>query len=231
MPRNEVLLNYAKPFNIDGLQSAFAAVALPRDDVSLGLYWHHNGVSDVISENLLGVALSRDLLEPGGDFALAAGATIKIANVSFSPDRDVDYGSESKFTFDVSTMLDYTERYTFSLNAYNVVEPEFDFVSGNGGSVLERRFDVGAAMQWHPESLVAVALSQNASQEWRLHLGGEVWFHEVFSIRSGFVEGAFAGGIGLKASDYIFDFSFLTDEALGASYEASFRLPFGDYRW
>jgi hypothetical protein len=231
MNRSEVLVMVAKPYNISGYQSSYIGAVLPREGVSLGAYWHHTGVSDVMSENLAGVSFGRDLLPPGGNVALAIGGTLKLAQVGYSQDGDADYGSQTKFTADISTLLNVTEKLAFSYTLQNLLEPEFDFVSGNGGTSLARRNEVGASYRWNPASTVALAVSQNAFQEWRFHLGGEVWFQDVFSVRSGFIEGAFAGGVGLNARTFLVDMAFLTNEALGVSYEVSLRIPFGDTRW
>lgn len=231
MTRSEALLNYAKPFNVAGYQTAYLAAAFPRDGLSFGAYWHHAGVSDVLGENLVGVAVARDLLAPGGNFALAAGGTLKLAQVGFSPEDDVDYGSETKVTADLSARLDYTERWSLSWTVHNVVEPEFDFVSAGGGTELARIQEFGVGLRWNPESTVALSLAQNALQDWHVHVGGEVWFQDVFSVRSGFVEGDYAGGVGLLAGGYLVDVAFLTNQSLGVSYEVSLRVPFGDPRW
>ena len=231
MNRAETLAMYAKPFNIEGYQASYIGAVLPRDGISLGAYWHRTGVSDVMSENLIGLSAGRDLLPPGGDIALAVGGTLKIAQVGYAQDGDADYGSQTKATADLSALLNVTEKVAFSYALRNVVEPEFDFVSGNGGTPLLRTNDLGVSYRWNPASIVAATVSQNAYQEWRVQLGGEVWFQEVFAVRSGFVEGDFAGGVGLKATNFLVDISFLTNAALGVSYEVALRVPFGDQRW
>lgn len=228
--RAEVMGMLAKPFNVGGYQASYVAAALPRDGYSLGAYWHHAGVSDVVGENLIAVGAARDLLPPGGNIALAAGCGLKLAQVGFASDRDVDYGSETAFTADLAALLNVGARVALSYTVHNLIEPEIEFVDGQGATALERTHDFGSSLRWNDASTVAFAISKDAFGEWNGHLGGEVWFHDVFSLRSGFWDGEFAGGVGLRATRYLVDVAFLTNEDLGVSYEVALRLPFGASR-
>jgi hypothetical protein len=225
--RGEILFTFARPLGATNLQGGYASAVLPRDGLSWSFSWHHLGVSDVVGENLVSVGAARDLLPPGGRFALAVGANLKLAHVGFAH----DYGREVHVTADLGVLLNVTTRLAFSYTVRNLTQPEFEFVPGQGGTRLRRTQDLGFAYYWNPASTVALALSQDAAGEWTLNAGGEVWFYDVFALRSGLAGEAFTGGVGLKTARYLVDFSFSTHEDLGASYLLAVRIPFGRPRW
>lgn len=231
LQRSELILQYSKPFVISNLQSNFVGAVIPRDDISLGIYWHHTGVADVVGEDLLAIGVARDLLPPGGNMALAVGGAIKLAHVGFSDRGGSDYGRKVKLTADVSTLLNLTPSLSLSYVAKNLTEPTYEFVDGGGGTELLRTHDFGLAYRWHPASTCAVAYSKDGVGDWEASAGIEVWFYEVFGLRTGLLNDRFAGGVGLKTGQYLVDMAFVTHDELGVSYEVALRVPFGRNRW
>ena len=74
-------------------------------------------------------------------------------------------------------------------------------------------------------------MSRDPVGDWTLNTGGEIWFFDVFSIRSGVSDGEFVGGVGLRTRSYLVDVGFETQSDLGVSYELSVRIPIGGERW
>ncbi|MBU1699144.1 MAG: hypothetical protein KJ970_04255 [Candidatus Eisenbacteria bacterium] len=231
LQRGDILLMYAKPYAISNLQSSYMGFALPRNDVSVGLSWHHTGISGVMGENLITLGLARDLLAPGGRYACSVGGNLKLAHVGYDSQLEKDYGQEVHFTGDIGTLLSVGRRLSLSYVARNLGEPRFNFAGSGGGTILYHTQDLGVAYRWNPSSTVTGAYTREASGEWTLHAGGEVWFYDVFGLRTGFSINRFSGGAGLKTGRYLVDVAFETHNELGASYEVSLRIPFGGSRW
>ena len=231
LPRGEVLFMYARPFVVSNLQAGYAALSLTRGGFSYGLSWHHTGVSETISENMISFAIARDLLPPGSRYAVAAGATLKLAHVGYPVSGEQDYGREFRVTGDLGLLVNPTRKLALSYVARNLNQPSFDFVDGGGGTCIRRTHDVGFAYRWHPASTLALTLNRDARGDWAMHAGTEVWFYDVFGLRTGFSSGEFSGGAGLRTNHYLIDVAFVTHAELGVSYEVSLRVPFGQRRW
>lgn len=231
VPQSEFLFMFAKPYVVSNLYSSFASFVWARDAASLGISWHHTGVSDVVSEDLITIGVARDLLGPGRNYALAVGGNLKLAAVGYAATPQADYGRQTKVTGDLSVLANVTRSFALGYVMRNLVEPSFDFVGGGGDTPLRRTHDLGTAYFWHRSSTCALAATRDARGEWMLRAGAEVWFYDVFSLRTGFSSGEFSGGAGLRASRYLVDLAFVTHAELGISYEVSVRVPFGERRW
>ncbi|MCK4415075.1 MAG: hypothetical protein KAY32_16205 [Candidatus Eisenbacteria sp.] len=231
LPRSEVLFMYTKPFLIENLQENYVALAVPRDAFSLGLGWHHTGVADVVGEDMVSLGIARDLLPPGSSFAVAIGGALKLAHVGYVARAEQDYGREYHLTGDIGVLVNPTRKMAWSYVVRNVNQPSFEFVDGGGGTQIRRTHDFGLAYQWKPAALFALSADRDFRGDWALHAGTEVWFFEVFGLRTGFSAGQFSGGAGLRTRHYLVDVAFITHDDLGASYEVSLRVPFGKRRW
>jgi hypothetical protein len=229
--RSELLFMYAKPFLVENLQASYVGCALPRDDFSLGLAWHHTGVRDVVGEDMISLGIARDLMPPGSRFALAIGGALKLAHVGYVATPEQDYGREIRLTGDLGLLCNPSRRMALSYVARNLTQPTFEFVAGGGGTRIRRTHDLGFSYRWHPASTFAASMIRDPRGDWALHAGMEVWFYEVFGLRTGFSPGVFSGGAGLRTERYLIDVAFTTHDELGVSYEISLRVPFGEKRW
>ena len=232
MRRNEILFVQSRPYVVENLGTQFASAVYHRDKTSLSVAWHHTGVENVVSEDMVTLGIARDVIAYTGRYALALGANVKLASVSYDADAsEVDYGAERKVTADLSALVNLSPRLAVGYVVRNVIEPTFDFVDGGGRTRLERIHDLSLSYRWHTESVFAMSLNQDARGDWLFNTGAEVFFYDVFALRAGVSGGDFAGGVGLAAERFLVDVAFVTNDDLGISYELSLRVPFGDPRW
>ncbi len=232
MRRSEILFVHSRPYVVENLGTQFASAVHHRDRTSVSVAWHHTGVENVVSEDMVTFGVARDVVAYTGSYALAIGANVKLASVSYDADAgEIDYGSQRKLTADLSALVNLSPTVAVGYVVRNVIEPTFDFVDGGGRTRLERIHDVSLSYRWHPESVFALSLNQDARGDWLFNTGAEVSFYDVFALRAGVSGGDFAGGVGLAAERFLVDVAFVTNDDLGISYELSLRVPFGEPRW
>jgi len=224
--RPELLLDYARPYVLDDLNEGFGAVAWPLGFGTLAAGWHHRSVADVVSEDLFSISLARSGSIGHGPWRIHTGATLKAARVSYDTTDEADYGALTRVTGDAGIIV-RGPRLSVGYIVRNIVEPEFDFVSGGGGTPLPRRFDAGAAYQWHPDSKLVAAVGSGDDDRLDARIGGEVVFYDVLSVRAGVSDARFTGGVGLTARRWRLDSAFVTHPDLGVSYRVSLAVPLG----
>ncbi len=230
--RPAVLLNHSRPFVVPDLSANYVALTWPNKIVHVGMAWHHLGLSGVQSEDVFSLSVSKERRLPAlGSVAL--GVTLKALRVSYSDFSRLDdigtgdYGAQTEITADAGLLYRPTPKLSIGTIVRNIVEPEFDFVPGNGGTVVEAEWEGSLAYQWHQNSIVTAGLVHNDIDEIALSLGGEISFFEVFALRSGVFDAEFWGGFGLLGQGWFLDTGFSTHKTLGISYMASLTVPFG----
>ncbi|MFH1279449.1 MAG: conjugal transfer protein TraF [Candidatus Eisenbacteria bacterium] len=235
--RNQALFAHYRPYVVEDLSVNFAALTLPvpKRIGTLGLGWHHTGLADVVSEDLFFFSLGRRSSLPAvGD--VGVGVTGKIFRVGYQNFTDletleeVDYGSQTKFAVDVGAIVQPTDLIRVGLIVRNIGEPEFDFVSGNGGTRMEAEAEGSVSYRWNEASLVSAGFARDRRGDYRPMAGGEVTFFDVFALRSGVFDYEFWGGFGILTGSWFFDAGFNTHKDLGVSYMASVTVPFGRER-
>jgi len=230
--KSEAVVVHSRPYGISDLSSNYGAVALPIRPVALGASWHHLGATDVISEDTFTFAAAREIYADADGLRISAGAAVKVARVAFPsyPDpvtfETVDFGSSTKGTFDVGGMVTFPNRITLGGVVQNIGSPEFDLLSGGGGTVLATRSRLGASYRWNPESTISVEYQEVGDNKAVLNMGGEIWFYRAFAIRMGLSDVNAGGGVSIKAKRWLFDMAFLTNGPLGASYRVGLTVPF-----
>jgi hypothetical protein len=216
---------------VPDLASNYAAFAMPFGFATAGVSWHHTGVSGAISENMWSLGGGREVVSASNGFALAVGGAVKVGRVSFPgyPDpgtlQEVDFGSATRLTADLALMVRFPNRMSVGYTLQNIGSPEFDVMSGGGGTRLNARSRIGAAYQWNSESTVSVDWEQIEPGRSILNIGGEIWFYRAFAMRAGISDRDAGGGVSIKARRWVVDLAFLTNEPLGASYRAGLRVP------
>jgi hypothetical protein len=245
LSRGEVLVDYAKPYGIPGLDSGAGILAIPAFGAGWTFGWRHLGLDGAYSEDLLTVAAGRRILSHPSGHRLDAGATIKFGRASFSDFTDpvsgltVDYGTVSRGSLDAGLLWTTPWRMDVAYVGRDLIEPRYEFVAGTGGERIASRHELAAGFRWNRESTVTLGWSQVADGGSSLNAGIEVEFYEVFAIRSGLANIArvfesygspndlqYLGGFGVRHKGYFVDVAASTNRDLGASYRVTVRMPF-----
>jgi hypothetical protein len=242
----EVLLDYAKPFGLDDLNTGAAVVGGRWRGFGWAAAWHHLGVTEVYSEDLFSLAAGHRLAEWSSGHVLAGGATYKLGRAAFQPFRDpgtgstVDYGSQAKGSLDVGLKWTTPWNVDFAWMGRDLLEPRYEFVLDSGGDLQVTRQEVAAAFRWNRESTITVGWQQQDAGQSSLNAGIEILFYDVFAIRSGIsnisriyesygspTELQYNGGFGVFHRGIHVDAAATTNRDLGASYRVTLRVPVG----
>lgn len=226
LSRRVAMLDYTRLYAVEDLSAGFVALAWPLELGTVAAGWNHQAVTDVVSEDLFYASLSRSSSVGGGSWRVHTGATLKAARVGYAENDEADYGSITRITGDAGVIVE-GPRVRLGYALRNIVEPEFDFVSGGGGTSLPRQFDAGVTYQWHADSKLVAGIGSNREDGVEARLGGEVVFYEVLFVRAGVSGSRFTGGIGLEARRWRLDSAFVTHSNLGVSYRVTLSIPFG----
>lgn len=251
LARNEAFAAFGKPLGTPGLVTGAIAVAGPGpgplEGIGMAAAWHRYAVSDVYAEDLWQVSAGRTVHRTSGGHALEVGGALKLGRVGLTPYPDpvtgapVDYGSRSALSFDTAARWRTPWRLDVAWVAYDWLEPDYGFFAGGSATEVPNRHRLAAAYRWNRESTVGAAwTSPGARGPSRLDVGLEIWFYDVFAIRSGLTDLGglpdpgtsaqrfqYAGGIGLRNERWRFDAAVATTRELGTSYRFSLIVPFG----
>lgn len=251
LARPEAFAAYGKPLGVSGLYTGSVAVGGrgpgPLRDVGLAFAWHRYGVSDVYSEDLFQVSAGHTVKRFASGHELALGGAIKAGRIGVAAYPDpvsgtpVDYGSKTGLSFDSAVLWRSPWKLDMSWVAYDWTSPDYGFFDGSDGTDVPTRHRVGAAYRWNPESTVGAAWTSAGHEGGaRFDVGLEIWFYDVFAIRSGLTDLGglpdpgtpatrfqYAGGIGLRDERWRFDLAVATTRELGTSYRFSLIVPFG----
>lgn len=233
LDRREILLNYHRPYLVADLTHNSAAVAWPHELGTFYASWGHLGLSGVQSEDLFYFGGARRVWEGGGK-SLSAAATLKFARVSYSgavatgSNEPVDLGGETRLTGDVGLFFRWSPRLTAGWTLRNLGRPRYDFVPGNGQTVIDLEHEAGVAYRWHPESLLSLALRESSEGGVTVAAGVEVEFYDVFALRVGAGDLQFNGGVGVRQERLRVDAGFVTHDELGVTTMFSVSVLLGD---
>lgn len=241
---SQFVFAYARPYGVEGLSSNALAVGVPGWGGTWTLAWHRLGIQNVYSEDLFTIGHGRHVFGWKGH-RFDVGATFKFGRIGFQPFTDratgtvTDFGSMSKGSLDLGVMWSPPTIVDFAWVIRDVLQPDYEFIPGSGGGKILARSEFGAAIRWNPESVLTLAWTQlDGRGNSALSAGIEIWFYDVFAIRSGLnniaviTESteppdrvAFAAGVGIKDPAWQIDASALTNRDLGASYRVSVMIP------
>jgi len=240
----QVLFYAGRPYGIRDLGTSAVTFAMPLAGFGVAAGWHHLGITDVYGEDQLTLAAGREVWS-GGGHRLAAGATFKFGRVGFQPFTDrasgaeVDFGSLSKGSLDVGAHWKSPGRLAAAWVLRDVLQPDYEFIPGSGGGKVHARQEISAIYHWNRESTVSLGWREiDGVGDTALDAGLEIWFYDVFAIRSGFRnlavvtdsqgspnELSFSGGFGIRERNWQIDAAATTQRDLGASYRVSLLIP------
>jgi hypothetical protein len=239
-----LLFDTSRPYGIADLGTSAVIFAMPVGGMGIAAGWHHLGIADTYAEDQFTLAAGRELWTREGH-RIAAGTTFKFGRVSFQPFTDrasgdrVNFGSLSKGSLDLGAQWRSPERFSAVWVLRDVLQPDYEFVPGSGGGKVHARNEVSAIYRWNRESTVSLGWREiDGAGLTALDAGLEIWFYDVFAIRSGFRnlavitdafgspnELSFTGGFGVREKRWEIDAVATTQRDLGASYRASLHVP------
>ena len=245
MTRSQLLLDYAQPYLSKELSENSAAVGTRWRDTGIAAGWHWLGIPDTYSELAASLSAGRVIRRTDGGHAVAGGATLQYLRAGFDAftvsgtGQAVDYGAKSALNADLGVSWQTPWNMDFAWVGHDVFSPTLRFVDGAPGGRLGFRNEVAAAFRWNRESTVTAGLTLDPGGSTSLALGAEIWFYDVFAIRSGFTdvskivaandspdEFQYTGGFGVQHKGWQVDASAFTNHELGVSYRASLLKSF-----
>jgi hypothetical protein len=200
----QILLTTYRPFFVEDLSLNFSAVAYPTRLGTFWAAWSRLALTDVVSEDMIYWGGAREI-RVAEDLQVSIGGSLKLLRVDYKVQAatgsgvHVDLGSETSIGGDLGIQAKLTPKMTVGYAARNVGNPRFDFIPGNGQTVVDVVHEAGLAYFWNPESKVAVALVEDGEESLTPVLGTEIFFFDVFALRAGVGDLKFFGGVGIQS--------------------------------
>ncbi|MDH3215697.1 MAG: hypothetical protein OEN01_05315 [Candidatus Krumholzibacteria bacterium] len=219
-----VLSSFDIPYDISDLQENYLALALPAKFGVLGFSWYRFALSDVTSEDLFTFAYGRDYIRTSQDASLSFGASIDVARVAYS---SVYTDSKTVVTGSLSVLLRPFPIIGMGYSIRNLGQPSFDWVLGDGRTVVKTTQTLGVAYYWDRRSVFVYERARAQDGKWADRVGIEVHAGKELDIRGGLANGDVTGGVGLTVSGIALDVGVSGHETLGLTYHFSvgFAMP------
>jgi len=214
------LTTYNRPYGVDGIDEGYLSAVVPLPGWATGLSWFHRGVSSALSEDLVTLAVARDLKRTSEDASLSVGATVDLAHVSV--DSDVG-GSHTAVTCGASVLLRPFAFIGLGYSIRNLTEPSFDLVEGGGKTTLSRAQAAGLSYYWGDRLLASVESRQDADGDWKTGGGLELRVENHLMLRGGLDVDRVTTGVGIVARGFTADIAMTSHDELGATYLFTLR--------
>jgi hypothetical protein len=209
-----LLLTYHKPYNLDDLNSGYAAAALPTRAGVWGLSWHYTGLRGVMSESVFTVGWARHIISNSQDASLSIGANIeyRMAGADATGSRDGYVTGGAGVLLRPFAMIGVG----YSIN--NVVAGEIDLLGG--GPVTEQKYQQawGLSYRWNNRVRISVERHQDTRREWRNRAGLEIITHPNLHMRAGVNRNSLTGGFGVLWRELRVDVGVVSHESLGPTW-------------
>jgi hypothetical protein len=218
IPTLSFLTTYDRPYGVDAINEGYIASVVPLSGLSAGISWFHRGVSGALSEDMVTLALARDLKRTSEDASLSIGATVDLARVAVSGGD-----AASQVTFGAAVLLRPFAFIGLGYSIRNVTEPSFDLIEGGGDTELSRAQAVGLSYYWQQRLLATVESRQDQAGEWRARGGLELRIENHILLRGGLDRDHATAGIGISARGLTADLAMASHDELGATYLFTLR--------
>jgi len=220
IPTLSFLTTYNQPYGIDGINEGYIAAVLPLSGLSAGVSWFHRGVQGALGEDLVSLALARDLKRTSEDASLSIGATVDLARVAVEAEDAVD---ETAVTFGASVLLRPFAFIGLGYSIRNVTEPAFDLIEGGGDTELSRAQSFGLSYYWDNRLLATAETRQDAAGDWKPRGGLELRIERHVLLRAGLEGDHASAGVGIHAHGFTADIAMASHDVLGATYLFTLR--------
>jgi hypothetical protein len=214
------LSTYQRPYGVDGIDEGYVAAVVPLPGLALGASWFHRDVGGELTEDLVTLAVARDLKRTSEDASLSVGATVDLARVGVAGSFDE---SATAVTFAASVLLRPFAFIGLGYSIRNIVEPAFDLVDGGGETELARAQAVGLSYYWEQRLRATVETGQDAEGGWRTRGGIELRIENHVQLRGGLDGEHLTTGVGVSVSGITLDLGMTSHDALGATYLFTLR--------
>jgi hypothetical protein len=215
-----LLSTYDRPYGVDVIHEGYLAAVMPLGGVTLGTSWFHRGVTDASSEDLVTLAIARDLKRTSEDASLSIGANVDLAHVSTEVAQSA---SPTAITFGASVLLRPFAFIGLGYSIHNIVEPSFDLIEGGGDTKLSRQQAFGLSYYWQQRLLATIEGRQDAEGDWNTRGGLEVRIENHVFLRGGLDESHATVGAGIAARGFTVDLGMASNDDLGATYLFTLR--------
>jgi len=214
------LSTYDRPYGVDVINEGYLAGVVPLSGLSAGCSWFHRGVTDASSEDLVTLAVARDLKRTSEDASLSVGANVDMAHVSTQAAQSA---SQTAVTFGASVLLRPFSFIGLGYSIHNIVEPSFDLIDGGGDTVLSRQQAVGLSYYWQQRLLATIESRQDAEGDWKARGGLEVRIENHVFLRGGLDQSHVTAGAGIAARGFTVDLGMASNDDIGATYLFTLR--------
>ena len=220
IPSLSLLATYNKPYGVDVINEGYLAAVMPLSGVTLGASWFHRGVEDALSEDLVTLAIARDLKRTSEDASLSVGANVDFARVSTRAEAS---DAQTAVTFGVSVLLRPFSFIGLGYSIHNIIEPSFDLIEGGGDTPLERAQAFGLSYYWQDRLLATFETRQDSEGDWKGRGGVEVRIENHIFLRGGLEESHVSAGAGITARGFTVDLGMASNDDLGDTYLFTLR--------
>lgn len=222
-----------KLFSVSGLSEDCVALNYGGwKRTGLGFGWTRSGVENVYSENTFVLGGARTFL----DDRLAAGAALRIYRVSapgYDYYNDPNFkGDDTGYALDLGVLYT-TPKWAVAGVVRNIGEPELKLIetTENPDPIyrelrLGGRYTLREAILLTGEIRRASSAPNYVGSETSYYLGTEIWFFDVFALRTGLHSSQAAAGIGLVIDWLTVDASLISARRPGTIYRLALSLDF-----
>jgi hypothetical protein len=214
------LSTYDRPYGVDAINEGFLSTVVPFSGVSMGASWFHRGVENALSEDMVTIALARDLKRTSEDASLSIGATVDLAHVSVEAEQA---SSQTAVTFGASVLLRPFSFIGLGYSIRNITQPAFDLIDGGANTALSRAQAIGLSYYWQQRLLATVESRQDAGGDWQPHGGLELRIENHVFLRGGLDGSRVTTGVGVAARGFTVDLGMASNDEIGATYLFTLR--------
>jgi hypothetical protein len=197
-----------------------------------GMGWARTGLGDIYNENTYVFGAGTRFLFDG----LSVGGALRIYHLA-AP--GYDYYNDPNFT-DGDTgyaadagLLYRGSNWSLAAAVRNLGEPELSLISTTeAGDAIHTEVRVGGTYTFREVMLIAGEVRRSADVPGyyggttSYYLGTEVWFYDVFALRSGLHSDKATAGLGLRIDNVSIDGALMSEGRPGSKYRLSLSLDF-----
>jgi hypothetical protein len=214
------LSSYDRPYGVEGINEGYLSTVVPLTGVTLGASWFHRGVTDALSEDMVTIALARDLKRTSEDASLSVGATVDLAHVRVDAE---EASAQTAVTCGASVLLRPFSFIGLGYSIRNITQPAFDLIDGGGDTALSRAQAIGLSYYWQQRLLATVESRQDAGGDWKPRGGLELRIENHVFLRGGLDGSRVTTGVGVAARGFTVDLGMASNDEIGATYLYTLR--------
>jgi len=208
----ELLITGRRPWGLN-VNEAVVAAAAPFSWGAGALAWTYRGLGGAYAENVLSLALARDITRTSEDASLSVGIALDASRAAVSERFDE---SDTAFSLGGGVLLRPFPMIALAYNVRNANAPRIHLVSA-AGTELHREQSWGMSWYWNDRVTISMEQRRVGNRAWTTRGGVEVALPGSAALRSGISQGRGTFGIGMVSGRYGFDFAYLSGGRLGST--------------